>query len=54
MSDGAAIRVITLHPDQVGIFGDSRAILPTLLIDMCRAEISEPTSGATIKIYTNN
>jgi hypothetical protein len=47
---GIAVRVITRRPDQVGSFGDSRAILPTLLIDVRRSEISEPTSGDTIEI----
>jgi hypothetical protein len=47
---GIAVRVITRRPDQVGTFGDSRAILPTLLIDVRRSEISEPASGDTVEI----
>jgi hypothetical protein len=47
---GIAVRVITRRPDQVGSFGDSRAILPTLLIDVRRSEISEPASADTVEI----
>lgn len=47
---GTSARVITRRPDQVGSFGDSRAILPTMLIDVRRSEISEPASGDTVEI----
>jgi hypothetical protein len=47
---GVSVRVITKRPDQVGSFGDSRAILPTMLIDVRRSEISEPASGDTVEI----
>ncbi len=47
---GIAVRTITKRPDQVGSFGDSRAILPTTLIDVRRSEVSEPASGDTVEI----
>lgn len=47
---GIAVRVITRRPDQVGSFGDSRAVLPTMLIDVRRSEVSEPASGDTVEI----
>jgi len=47
---GTNARVITRRPDQVGSFGDSRAILPTMLIDVRRSEISEPANGDTVEI----
>lgn len=48
--NGVSVRIITKRPDQVGSFGDSRAVLPTTLIDVRRSEISEPASGDTIEI----
>jgi hypothetical protein len=48
--DGAAVRVIRKRPDQVVGFGDSRAILPTMLIDVRRSEVAEPASGDTVEI----
>jgi hypothetical protein len=47
---GVSVRVITKRPDQVGSFGDSRALLPTMLIGVRRAEVSQPASGDTIEI----
>jgi hypothetical protein len=43
-------RIVTRRPDQVVSFGDSRAVLPTLLIDVRRSEIPDPTSGDTVEI----
>ncbi len=48
--DGIAVRVITKKPDQVVGFGDSRAILPTMLIDVRRSEIPNPASGDTVEV----
>jgi hypothetical protein len=48
--DSIVVRVITKKPDQVVGFGDSRAILPTMLIDVRRSEISNPASGDTVEI----
>ena len=50
---GMAVRVITKRPDQVGSFGDSRVLLPTMLIDVRRSEVSEPASGDTVEIEGN-
>jgi hypothetical protein len=47
---GVAVRVITKRPDQVVGFGDSRAILPTVLIDVRSSEGFEPASGDTVEI----
>jgi len=47
---GTAVRVVTRQPDQVAGFGDSRAVLPTLLIDVRRSEVAEPASGDTVEI----
>jgi hypothetical protein len=47
---GTAVRVVTRRPDQVTGFGDSRAVLPTLLIDVRRSEVAEPASGDTVEI----
>ncbi len=47
---GTAVRVVTRRPDQVVGFGDSRAVLPTLLIDVRRSEVPEPASGDTVEI----
>ncbi len=47
---GTAVRVVTRRPDQVVGFGDSRAVLPTLLVDVRRSEVAEPASGDTVEI----
>jgi hypothetical protein len=47
---GTAVRVVTRHPDRVVGFGDSRAVLPTLLVDVRRSEVAEPASGDTVEI----
>jgi hypothetical protein len=47
---GITVRIVIRRPDQVVGFGDSRAILPTMLIDIRRSEISQPASGDTIEI----
>jgi hypothetical protein len=47
---GTAVRVVTRRPDQVVGFGDSRAVQPTLLIDVRRSEVAEPASGDTVEI----
>jgi hypothetical protein len=47
---GIAVRVVARRPDQVVGFGDSRAVLPTLLVDVRRSEVAEPASGDTVEI----
>jgi hypothetical protein len=37
-------------PDQVVGFGDSRAILPAVLIEVRRSEMPEPAIGDTVEI----
>jgi hypothetical protein len=48
--DGVAVRVIRKSPDAVVGFGDSRAILPAVLIDVRSFEIETPASGDTVEI----
>jgi hypothetical protein len=48
--DGSAVRVIRKRPDQVVGFGDSRAVMPTVVIDVRRAEVPNPASGDTVEI----
>jgi hypothetical protein len=50
VGDGIAARIVTRKPDQVVGFGDSRAILPTMLIDVRRSEVPDPASGDTVEI----
>lgn len=47
---GVAVRVITKRPDQMVGFGDSRAVLPAVLIDVRRSEVPEPATGDTVEI----
>ena len=47
---GIPVRVVTRRPDKVVGFGDSRAILPTMLVEMRRSEVSAPASGDTVEI----
>jgi hypothetical protein len=48
--EGVTVRVVTRQPDQVAGFGDSRAILPTMLIDVRRSEVAKPATGDTVEI----
>lgn len=48
--DGVAVRVITKRPDQAAGFGDSRAILPTMLIDVRQSEVPNAATGDTVEI----
>jgi hypothetical protein len=47
---GIAVRVVARRPDQVTGFGDSRAILPTVLIEVRRSEVAAPAAGDTVEI----
>ncbi len=47
---GISVKVVTRRPDQVIGFGDSRAVLPTMLIDVRRSEVSAPATGDTVEI----
>ncbi|HXF88315.1 MAG TPA: hypothetical protein VNK48_08185 [Xanthobacteraceae bacterium] len=48
--DGITVRVVTRRPDQVVGFGDSRAVLPSVLIDVRRSEVVEPAAGDIVEI----
>jgi hypothetical protein len=48
--EGVTVRVVTRQPDHVAGFGDSRAILPTMLIDVRRSEVAKPATGDTVEI----
>jgi hypothetical protein len=50
IGDGVTVRVVTRRPDQVVSFGDGRAILPTVLIDVRRSEVPNPASGDTVEL----
>lgn len=47
---GTAVRVIARRRDELVGFGHSRAILPTMLIDVRSLEIAVPASGDTVQI----
>lgn len=47
---GTAVRVVIRRPDQVAGFGDSRAIVPTMLIEVRRSEVAKPANGDTVEI----
>lgn len=44
------VRIVTRRPDQIVGFGDSRAVLPTMLIDVRRSEVADPATGDTAEI----
>ena len=48
--DGISVRVIAKRPDQVVGFGDSRAVLPAVLIDVRRSEVPDPATGDTVDL----
>lgn len=47
---GVVVRVITKRPDQAANFGDSRVMLPTMLVDVRRSQVAAPASGDTVEI----
>ena len=50
--DGIVVRVIRKSPDEVVGFGDSRAVLPTVMIDVRRSDVADPAAGDTVEIGT--
>ncbi|WP_442320037.1 head-tail joining protein [Ancylobacter polymorphus] len=50
VSGGAAVRVIRKSPDRVAEFGDSRAVLPTVGIDISRSQAATIAEGDLILI----
>ncbi len=47
---GVAVRIIRKSPDRVAEFGDSRAVLPTVGIDIRRSQSATITEGDLIVI----
>src|SRR5690606_14390589 len=47
---GIPVRVILRRPDEVVGFGDSRAVLPSVLIDVRRSDVAAPAAGDTVEI----
>jgi hypothetical protein len=50
LGGGIAVRVVRKSPDEVVGFGNSRAVLPTVLVDVRASEVASPASGDTIEI----
>ena len=49
---GVAVRIIRKSPDRMAEFGDSRAVLPTVGIDILRSQSATITEGDLILIGT--
>jgi hypothetical protein len=49
---GVAVRIIRKSPDRMAEFGDSRAVLPTVGIDIRRSQSATITEGDLIMIGT--
>lgn len=47
---GLAVRVIRNAPDKIVGFGESRAVMPSVLIDVRQSEITLPAIGDTVEI----
>lgn len=47
---GLAVRVIRNAPDKIVGFGESRALMPSVLIDVRQSEIGLPAIGDTVEI----
>jgi hypothetical protein len=47
---GIPVRIIRKTPDRLAEFGDSRAVLATILIDVRVAEVASPASGDVVAI----
>lgn len=48
--DGVAVRVIRKSPDKIVGFGDSRAVMPSVLIDVRMVKVALPAVGDTFDI----
>jgi hypothetical protein len=46
----APVRVIRKSPDKIVGFGDSRAVMPSVLIDVRTSEVALPAAGDTVEI----
>lgn len=47
---GVPVRLVRRAPDRIERFGESRAVLPTLLIDLRRAEVPGVAAGDVVEI----
>jgi hypothetical protein len=47
---GVAVRVIRKSPDKIVGFGDSRAVMPSVLVDVRPSEVASPAAGDTVVI----
>lgn len=47
---GTVVRIITKRPDQAANFGDSRVMLPTMLVEVRRSQVAAPASGDTVEM----
>lgn len=47
---GVAVRVVRRSPDAVVGFGDSRAVLPSVLIDVRRSDVAAPAAGDIVEV----
>jgi hypothetical protein len=47
---GVPVRVIRKSPDKIVGFGDSRAMMPSVLVDVRTSEIDLPAAGDTVEI----
>ncbi len=52
VGDGVPVRIIRKSPDRMAEFGDSRAVLPTVGIDIRRSQAATITEGDLILIGT--
>jgi hypothetical protein len=50
IGSGLPVRVIRKSPDKIVGFGDSRAVMPSVLIDVRASEAREPAAGDTVEI----
>jgi hypothetical protein len=47
---GVAVRIVRKSPDEIVGFGNSRAVLPTVIIDVRVSEVGSPAAGDTVEI----
>ncbi len=50
VADGIPVRVVTRRPDQIVGFGDSRAIVSTVLIEVRKSEVPTPAAGDAVTV----
>jgi hypothetical protein len=46
---GVAVRVIRKSPDSGESFGDTRVVLPTVMMDVRKADVAEPGEGDLVE-----